>query len=77
MNRTPHQTFIQVIKSRMGKVRHMACMENRMGAYRVLVGRPEGNRPLGKYRHRWEENIKVYLQNMRWGRHRLHRSGSG
>jgi hypothetical protein len=31
------------------------------GAYRVLVGRPEGRRPLGRPRHRWEDNIKMYL----------------
>jgi hypothetical protein len=29
------------------------------GAYRVLVGRPEGKRPLGRPRHRWEDNIKM------------------
>jgi hypothetical protein len=31
------------------------------GAYRVLVGRPEGKRPLGRPRHRWEDNIKMDL----------------
>jgi len=30
--------------------------------YRVLVGKPEGKRPLGKPRHRWEDNIKMDLQ---------------
>jgi hypothetical protein len=30
--------------------------------YRVLVGRPEGNRPLGRPRHRWEDNIKLYIR---------------
>jgi hypothetical protein len=30
--------------------------------YRVLVGRPEGKRPLGRPRRRWEENIKMYLR---------------
>jgi hypothetical protein len=34
----------------------------RRGEYRVLVGKPEGKRPLGKHRHRWEDNIKVNLQ---------------
>jgi hypothetical protein len=29
------------------------------GVYRVLVGRPEGKRPLGRARHRWEDNIKL------------------
>jgi hypothetical protein len=35
--------------------------------YRVLVGKPEGNRPLGRPRHRWEENIKMNLQEVGWG----------
>jgi hypothetical protein len=37
------------------------------GAYRILVGRPEGRRPLGRPRHRWEDNIKVDLQEVEWG----------
>ena len=44
----------------------MARMEERRGAYRVLVGRPEGKRPLGRPRHRWEENIKMALQEVGW-----------
>jgi hypothetical protein len=36
-------------------------------AYRVLVGRPEGRRPLGKPRRRWEDNIKMDLQEVGWG----------
>jgi len=32
------------------------------GVYRVLVGKPEGKRPLGRRRHRWEDNIKMDLQ---------------
>jgi hypothetical protein len=32
------------------------------GAYRVLVGRPEGRRPLGRHRHRWKDNIKLDLK---------------
>jgi hypothetical protein len=32
------------------------------GVYRILVGRPEGKRPLGRSRHRWEDNIKMDLQ---------------
>jgi hypothetical protein len=42
-------------------------MEDRRGAYRVLVGKPEGKRPLGTPRHRWEENIKMDLQEVGWG----------
>jgi hypothetical protein len=34
----------------------------RRGIYRVLVGKPEGKRPLGRPRHRWEDNIKMDLQ---------------
>jgi len=34
----------------------------RRGAYRVLGGKPDGKRPLGKPRRRWEDNIKTYLQ---------------
>jgi len=33
----------------------------------VLVGKPEGKRPLGRPRHRWEDNIKMDLQEGRWG----------
>ena len=33
---------------------------------RSLVGKPEGKRPLGRPRHRWEDNIKMYLQNVGW-----------
>jgi hypothetical protein len=36
------------------------------GAYRILVGRPEGRRPLGRPRRRWEDNIKMDIQEVRW-----------
>jgi hypothetical protein len=36
------------------------------GAYRILVGRPEGRRPLGRLRRRWEDNIKTDLQEVEW-----------
>ena len=39
----------------------------RRGVYRVLVGKPEGKRPLGKPRRRWEDNIKMGLQEVRCG----------
>ena len=39
----------------------------RRGAYRVLVGKPEEKRPLGRPRHRWENSIKMDLQEMRLG----------
>jgi len=42
-------------------------MGDKRGTYRVLVGRSEGNRPLGRPRHRWEDNIKFDLQEVGWG----------
>jgi len=43
--------------------------------YRVLVGRPEGKRPLKRSRRRWEDNIKLDLREDRWGE--LDSAGSG
>jgi hypothetical protein len=37
------------------------------GAYNILVGRPEGRRPLGRPRRRWEDNIKMYLKEIGFG----------
>jgi hypothetical protein len=37
------------------------------GAYNILVGRPEGRRPLGRPRHRWEDNIKIDLREIVFG----------
>jgi hypothetical protein len=37
------------------------------GAYRVLVGRPERRRPIGRPRRRWEDNIKMNIQEVEWG----------
>ena len=42
-----------------------ALMGERRGVYRVLVGKPEGKRLLGRPRHRWEENIKMDFQEVR------------
>jgi hypothetical protein len=47
--------------------RHVACVGEKRGAYRILVGRPEGRRPLGRLRRRWEDNIKMDLEEMGWG----------
>jgi hypothetical protein len=46
---------------------HVARMGEGRGAYRILVGRPEGRRPIGKPRRRWEDNIKMDLQEVGWG----------
>ena len=42
-------------------------MAGRRGIYRVLVGKPEGKRELGRYGRRWEGNIKLDLQEVGWG----------
>ena len=41
---------------------HVARMGESRGVYRVLVGKPKGNRPLGIHRCRWEDNVKMDLQ---------------
>jgi hypothetical protein len=46
---------------------HVARMGERRGAYTTLVGEPEGRRPLGRPRHRWEKNIKMDLREVGWG----------
>jgi hypothetical protein len=52
--------IVRVIKSRrMRWVGYVACMGEERDVYRVLVGRPKGKRPLGRPRHRWEDNIEV------------------
>ena len=64
--------IVRVIKSRIMRwAGHVARIGDRKGVYRVFVGKPEGKRPLGGHRHRWEDNIKMGLQevgcgNMDW-----------
>ena len=52
--------IVRVIKSRIMRWEgHVARMGERRGVYRVLVREPEGKRPLGRPRHRWEDNTRV------------------
>jgi hypothetical protein len=55
---------------RVVKSRRMRCVGHvaRRGVQRVLVGKPEGKRPLGRPRRRWEDNIKMDLQEVGGGR---------
>jgi hypothetical protein len=46
---------------------HVARTGERRGAHRVLVGKPEGRRPLGRHRRRWEDNIKMDLREVGCG----------
>ena len=54
--------IIQVIKSRRRWKGHVAHRGESQGLYRVLMGKPEGKRPLARPRHRWEVNIKMDIQ---------------
>jgi hypothetical protein len=55
--------ILRVVKSRrMRWAGHVARMGQGRGVYRVLVGKPEGKRSLGRPRRRWEDNIKMDLQ---------------
>ena len=60
---------VREIKSRIRKwAGHVALMGEWRDVYRILVGNPEGKRPLGKPRHRWEDNIKLNLKEVGcWG----------
>jgi hypothetical protein len=70
---TKYHSGDQVKKIEMDR----ACSTNEAsrGAYRVLVEKPEGSRPPGNPRRRWEDNNKMALREMGWG-HGLDLSGS-
>jgi len=60
--------IVRMIKSRrMRWAGHVAHMGEDRGVYRVLVGKPEGRRPLGRPRRRWGDNIRTDLQEVRCG----------
>jgi hypothetical protein len=55
--------IVRVIKSRRLRwARHLARMEECWGALKVLTGKATGKRPLGRPRHRWEDNIRMDLK---------------
>jgi hypothetical protein len=58
--------YYVIVSRRMRWVGHPACMGEGTGAYRILVGRPEGRRPLGRPGRRLDD-IKVDLQEVGWG----------
>jgi hypothetical protein len=61
-------SIVRIIKSRrMRWARHVARMGEKRNAYRLLVGKPEGKRLLGRSRSRWVDNIKMDLLEIGWG----------
>jgi hypothetical protein len=60
--------ILRVVKSRrMRWAGHVACMGKGRGVHKFLVGKPEGKKPLGRPRRRWEDNIKMDLQEVGGG----------
>ena len=58
---------LPVTARRMRWAGHVARMGEKRGVYRVLLGKPEGKRPLGRPRRRWVDNIRVVLQEVECG----------
>jgi hypothetical protein len=59
--------IIRMIKSRrMRWAGNIACMGEIRKAYKIVVGKPEGKRPLGSPRHSWEDNIRMDLMEIGW-----------
>jgi hypothetical protein len=52
---------------RMRWAGHVARMGEKRNAYRIVVGKPEGKRPLGRPRRRWEDNIRIDVREIGWG----------
>jgi hypothetical protein len=61
-------SIIRIIKSRrMRWAGHVARIVEKRNAYRLLVGKPEGKRPLGRPRRRWVDNVMMDLGEVGWG----------
>jgi hypothetical protein len=63
----PSPSIVEVIRSRRSWAGHVARVGERRRVYRVLVRKPEGKIPMGRPRLRWEDNIKMDLQEMGCG----------
>jgi hypothetical protein len=60
-------SIIRITKSRRRRLAgHVARMEVKRNAYKILVGKSEGRRPLGRSRRRWVDNIKMDLREIKW-----------
>jgi hypothetical protein len=68
--------IVTMIKSRRIRgARHIVCMGDRRNVYKILVGKLERMRPLGRPRHRWEDNIRMDLREIRLKRFDSYASG--
>jgi hypothetical protein len=67
----------EVKSRRMRWAGHVACMGEERKVYKVLVGKPEGKRPLRRPRHRWEDRIRMHLGEIDLGGCRMDSTGSG
>ena len=54
--------IVDDLKTFKTSIPYVVLMGEERGVYRVLVGKPEGRRPLGRPRHRWVDNIRMHLQ---------------
>jgi hypothetical protein len=60
-------SIIRLITSRrMRWTGQVECIRDMRNVYNILIGKPEGKRPLGRSRHRWEDNIKMDLKEILW-----------
>jgi hypothetical protein len=67
-NLYPLSSILRMIKSRrMRWAGHLTLMGAKRTAYRILMRKPEGRRPLGRPRRRWVDNIKMDLRETGWG----------
>jgi hypothetical protein len=60
-------SIIRITKARRMRWGHVARLGEKRYAFRILVGKPEGKRPLGRPRRKWEDNIKMDLREIGWG----------
>ena len=63
---TPNQTLFGRSNQEYDGQDNVACIGDRTGAYRVLVGKLDGKRRLGRPRHRWKDNTKMNPKEMVW-----------
>jgi hypothetical protein len=65
-NRCYGVSYSFILSMRMGWTGHVTRKGKKRNAYRVLVGKPDGKRPLGRPRRRWVDNIKMDLRELGW-----------